>query len=85
LGTAGVDVEDVLADSWISRFVCIAESPDEMKARIRDAGFHKGRTLYRCKGCKSADCAVFSRFHEPSPVTAAQGPCRYPTVEVPPH
>jgi hypothetical protein len=46
LGTAGVygvDVEDALADSWISRFVCFAESPDEARAHIRDAGFHKGR------------------------------------------
>ena len=46
LGTAGVygvDVEDALADSWISRFVCSAESPEEARARIRDAGFHKGK------------------------------------------
>jgi hypothetical protein len=42
-GVYGVDVEDALADSWISRFVCYAESPDEARARIRDAGFHKRR------------------------------------------
>jgi hypothetical protein len=42
-GIYGVDVEDALADSWISRFVCFADSPEDARARIRDAGFHKRR------------------------------------------
>jgi hypothetical protein len=42
-GVYGVDVEDALADSRISRIVCFAQSSDEARARIRDAGFHKRR------------------------------------------
>ncbi len=37
----GIEVEDALAQSWISRFVFLTESVDQAKARILDAGFHK--------------------------------------------
>ena len=40
-GVYGFQAEDALAGSWISRFVFYAESADQAKARIREAGFHK--------------------------------------------
>ena len=43
-GVYGVDIEDALADSWISRFVCFADSSKVARARIRDAGFHRRST-----------------------------------------
>lgn len=39
----GVDADDAGADSWIGRYVFFAQSRDEARARIRDAGFHKRR------------------------------------------
>lgn len=43
-GVYGVDAEDAVADSWITRFVCFADSPRAARARVRDAGFHRQRT-----------------------------------------
>lgn len=43
-GTYGLDAEDAGADSWITRFVCFADSLQTARGRVRDAGFHKQRT-----------------------------------------
>ncbi len=44
-GVYGVDVEDAGALTWTGRYMCWASSPQEARARIREAGFHKQSTV----------------------------------------
>ncbi len=44
-GVYGVDVEDAGALTWTGRYMCWASSPQEARARIREAGFHKQATV----------------------------------------
>ena len=46
-GVYGIDAEDAEANSWTGRYVFFAQSADEAKTRIREAGFHRKQIAYR--------------------------------------
>lgn len=69
-GVYGIDVKDAGSDSWVGRYACFAGSPDVMRSRTRDAGFHKRQI--------NAQWGPGSRVPGPGLLTiAAEGPHWY--------
>ena len=46
-GVYGVDVTDAGADSWLGRYLCWAQTPDDARRRVREAGLRAGQVQAR--------------------------------------